>query len=309
MTPQKIGEITRNLPATADLYEPVDVGGITALRMENALLMVTTGPFTPFFATEELQMLSASAVVADLALGRATLFELERQSRNAMRDFVAIASHDLRTPVSVIQGFSHLMSTSWDDLDEDDRKGFVVAIERQIVHLDRLIGDLLTVSKLDVGEVGTFAERLELTGVVTDAVRLIAGETDVDVSFADPTVVFADPAHVARMIQNYLSNALTHGSSPFAVEIGTEEGFATVRVRDSGSGVSECFVPRLFEKFARMDEKSKAARGTGLGLSIVRGLARANGGDAWYEPNKPKGACFAVRLPLAATRSDAQEVA
>ena len=78
-----------------------------------------------------------------------------------------------------------------------------------------------------------------------------------------------------------------------------------MRVRDAGPGVPDDFVPRLFEKFARLDKKkSKSVQGTGLGLSIVRGLADNNGGEAWYEPNQPAGACFCFRLPVATVTNE-----
>jgi signal transduction histidine kinase len=100
-------------------------------------------------------------------------------------------------------------------------------------------------------------------------------------------------------VQNLVKNALVYGAPPVRVSLTSEDGSIVVRVSDNGAGVAPEFVPRLFEKFARADKKkSDDARGTGLGLSIVRGLAQANGGDAWYEPNTEAGATFAFRLPL-----------
>jgi signal transduction histidine kinase len=287
------------LPEEGELYTPIETGSGRVLRMENGYLVMTIGPFTPFFGTDELQMLSVSAIVADLALGRASLFELERRSREAMRDFVAIASHDLRTPVTVIQGFIELLSDNWETVGEHDRREYVSAVKRQVFHLDRLIRDLLTVSKLDVGEIAVFSEPLDMNDVVAEAVNGTADEVDIDIRRNGRAPVIADPEHVVRMIQNYISNARVYGEPPYTIEVSTDNDCAIVRVCDKGPGIPHWFEPHLFEKFARVDKKkSKAARGTGLGLSIVRGLARANGGEAWYEPNSPRGACFAIRLPL-----------
>jgi signal transduction histidine kinase len=295
--------------ADAPMYEPVTVSDRVVLRMENGWLVVTVGPYTPFFGSDELQMLSASAVVADLAIGRAAMFERERQAREAMGDFVAIASHDLRTPVTVIHGFTELLSAEWRHIPDEQRREYVQAVERQVVHLDRLIGELLTVSKLDVGEVDVFPESVDMNEAVREAVATVANGTMIPIEQNSRAWVYADPEHVTRIVQNYVSNAVTYGAEPIDITITVEDADVVVRVRDHGAGVPESFVPRLFEKFARVEKKkSKAARGTGLGLSIVRGLARANGGDAWYEPNAPDGACFAFRLPLERMRVHGEAV-
>ena len=110
--------------------------------------------------------------------------------------------------------------------------------------------------------------------------------------------VHADPDHVQRILANYLTNAIKYGEPPIDVRLGSVHGFIEVRVVDRGPGVPVDFEPRLFGKFSRAEGTATAGRtGTGLGLSIVRGLALANGGDAWYERNVPRGSCFAVKLP------------
>jgi signal transduction histidine kinase len=295
----RLEALQAQVSVASDHYEALEVGDARVIPMETGWLVVLSGAFTPFFETEELRMLSASAVLADLALGRAKLYELETQSREAMRDFVAIASHDLRTPVTVIQGFSQLLDQQWDIVGEDRKKDFVSAINRQVLALDRLIRDLLTVSKLDVNELDLAPRPVDVVEAAKETVQTLAGDTPIEVRGDDCPLVLADPDHVARMLQNYVKNALVYGRPPYAIEIAGNGRWVTVSVRDNGVGVPEDFVPHLFEKFARVDKKkSKAVQGTGLGLSIVRGLARANGGEAWYEPNgSGNGACFAFRLP------------
>ena len=130
-------------PADSPRYAAVDIGPYRVLTMHNGWLAVAIGALTPFFGDDELRMLSASSVVADLALGRARLFELERQAGEAMRDFVAIASHDLRTPVTVIAGFTDLMQMQWDAVTDEEKREYLRAITRQVAHLSRLIDDLL----------------------------------------------------------------------------------------------------------------------------------------------------------------------
>ncbi|MEX2394197.1 MAG: HAMP domain-containing sensor histidine kinase, partial [Actinomycetota bacterium] len=291
---------------SAERYVSRDIADAQVVAMENGWLVVLTGPMTPFFASDELQMLSALSVFADLALGRASLYEREFRAREAMRDFVAIASHDLRTPVTVIRGFTQMMAPGFAELTDDQRNEFNAAIERQVTHLDRLVGDLLTVSKLDVEEIEVVPGRVELVTAVRDTVATLA-DGGVEICGDELVTVSADPEHVVRMLQNYIKNATVYGKPPIVISVRSENAFGVVRVTDRGPGVPDYFVPRLFEKFARVDKKkSRSVQGTGLGLSIVRGLARANRGDAWFEPNEPTGACFAFKLPLAEALGDGE---
>jgi signal transduction histidine kinase len=277
--------------ATSDtLWVPLGVGWLAVL--------VT--PFTPFFGREEARALLALGVLTDLALSRATLFERERLNTETMRDFVAIASHDLRTPTAVVTGYASLLQTRWADIPDPQKQEMVDAIGRQGQHLARLIEDLLTVSQIEADAIHTAPKVVDVAQAVTEIMSDLGPEYAAVAVRVEPGLrAWVDPQHLTRIIANYVKNAFVYGAAPVAVEAGVRSGWVDVRVVDAGAGVSPDFVGRLFEKFARADRKtSRATQGTGLGLSIVRGLARAAGGDAWYEPNKPAGSVFAVRLPI-----------
>ena len=219
---------------------------------------------------------------------------------HALRDFVAIASHDLRTPLTAITGFAAMLHERWELLDEDDKRQFVATIDRSAQSLASLVEDLLTISRLEAGALDTQRSVVVLSQVVNEAMRNFrdrAGEISVRVT--DELQVSVDPGHLERIITNYLTNALKYGAPPFSIDAESVDGWVEIRVRDHGDGVPADFVPRLFVRFARAATASTKT-GTGLGLSIVRGLAQANGGDAWYEINDPQGSCFVLRLPTAA---------
>ncbi|GHA42408.1 hypothetical protein GCM10010372_48010 [Streptomyces tauricus] len=110
-------------------------------------------------------------------------------------------------------------------------------------------------------------------------------------------VARVDPVGFAEIFGNYLENALAYGRDPVEITAREAGGRIEVRVADHGSGVPESFVPHLFERYRRDPATAAATEGTGLGLWIARNLARANGGDAWYEPGRPNGAVFCVSLP------------
>lgn len=225
---------------------------------------------------------------------------LDLQAANqTLKDFVAIAAHDLRGPVSAILGFAGLMAKKWEAFAEDDRREYTEIIERQATYLTRMLDSLLTVSRIEAGALEVHREELEVGAAVRQALEEVGERgVEVEVRCPDGLKVIADPDHVQRILVNYVSNALKYGAPPVTVETRDTGGFVEVAVRDHGEGVPEEFASRLFHKFARAENHvTKKEEGSGLGLSIVQGLAEANEGAAWYEANHPKGSCFAVRLP------------
>jgi signal transduction histidine kinase len=276
-----------------------------SVPLESGMLAVRTSRYTPFFGDEELGIMKGLAVVADLALARAELLERERQTADelkaaneTMRDFVAIASHDLRTPVTVIQGFCIALEQQWAGIGDEERAEYLTIMRRQSEHLTRLVDDLLMVTRIDAKALDTHKETVEVRKAIELALEGIEAEIEVD---AEPGLsVFADPHHINRILRNYVGNAISYGEPPVRIEAAPASGWIELRIRDQGEGIAGEFASRLFEKFARAGTKgTDGKQGTGLGLSIVRGLAEANGGEAWYEPNQPRGSCFGIRLPSA----------
>lgn len=238
----------------------------------------------------------AERVTAELHAAKTELERVNDELRalnRSLRDFVAVASHDVRGPLTSILGLASTLVRRGELIPADKRDHFLGVIENQARHLGRMVDDLLTISRIEAGELDTHAEVVTLREAID---RVIEGFEDrasgIRIEVAD-VCAMVDPDHLQRILQNYLGNALKYGAPPVAVEARAAGEWVEVRVRDHGDGVPEELRPRLFGAFARGEESQG---GTGLGLSIVRGLARANGGDAWYEPNSGGGSCFCVRL-------------
>jgi len=290
------------------IARPEGDSSIMSVPLDEGRLVVEASAYTPYFGREELLFLGGFTGLIDLALARSRLIASERaaledlrSANETMRDFVAIASHDLRTPISVIRGFSEVLASDWQKVGDEEKRGYLDAIGRQSGYLARLVEDLLTVSRIDARAVEPHLVPVDVEGAMRSAVENSPyGDGQVNVEAAPGVRALADVEHLARILQNYLDNAFAYGKPPVRILAARNDGTVHVRVIDAGPGVPPEFVPRMFEKFARADKaKSKSAQGTGLGLSIVRGLARAAGGDAWYEPAPGGGACFVVSFRAA----------
>lgn len=233
--------------------------------------------------------------LADL---RARVNDELREADQLKSQFVAMVSHELRTPLTSIRGFANTIQHHYEELGDSDRRRFAHIIEEQAERLSRLVEDLLTLSRIESGSVSSRPRQFDVADVIDHAVAQFRG-TDMTVRCTAGLRVHADPDHVEQILVNFLANAWHYGAPPVTVSAARVGDCVQVVVADHGPGVDPDFVPHLFERFTRDADADDAPAGTGLGLSIVRGLAQAEGGDAWYEPGRDGGACFVVSLPIA----------
>lgn len=231
--------------------------------------------------------------------GEAVAQAVRSEEANAMKStFIATTSHELRTPLTSIGGFATTLLHRWDELDDADKLQMLQIIECQSSRLRRLIEDLLVLSAIERGTVPVRQSSVEVHAVVETVLSELGLADPVEVVLPAGLVVHADERHVAQILSNLLANARKYGRPPIAIDATTSDGWVELAVADGGPGVPEAFVPLLFETFTRAEGVD--GEGSGLGLSVVRGLAEANGGTVRYEPNRPRGACFRVRLPAVA---------
>jgi signal transduction histidine kinase len=255
---------------------------------------------------EEIAERVTSELYASVGQLRDLYERVERTNRDleaanqTLRDFVAIASHDLRGPVAAVLGFASTLTNKWDSLKDADKLEFLEIIERRGRFLSRMLDSLLTVSKIEAGALDVNREMLRAEEVIARALEDISDDrvAQVQIECPDGMRLEADPDHVQRILVNYITNAFKYGRPPVVLEARNTGRYIEFVVRDHGDGIPNDFQERLFHKFARAEvEATRKEKGAGLGLSIVQGLARANDGEAWYEANEPTGSCFGVRLP------------
>ena len=284
------------------------VGGDGDVRIEEQDLRVTawTSPYAPFFGEDELRLLETVAALTATALDRVRLFEHEHESRLAleranelMTNFVALAAHELRTPVTTIHGFVQTLNHLGSRLSEAQKDELREALEQQTRRMAGLVEQLLDLSRLDAEAVDVRPQRVDLAPRLNEVVAVAAGVRANEVEVEVPTAASAlvDPQILDHVVTNLVTNALRYGRSPVRVTASAVNGTLRVAVEDSGPGVAQELEETLFDRFTRSGVARDRVAGTGLGLAIARAYAQAHRGDLRYERREPTGARFVVELP------------
>jgi PAS domain S-box-containing protein len=222
-------------------------------------------------------------------------------------EFLAMLSHELRNPLSSIANALQLIRLQRCEENPIQEQARAI-LERQVAQLTRLVSDLLEVSRVTTGQLRLRVESTDLRGVVTAAVQATRAAIDrrghaLAVTLPpQPVWLQADPARLEQVIVNLLDNAAkyTEPRGHIWLSLGTEDGAAVLRVRDSGVGIAETVLPRVFDLFTQADRTlDRSAGGLGIGLSLVRALVELHHGKVEASSAGPgQGSAFVVRLPL-----------
>ncbi|MEQ1631458.1 MAG: ATP-binding protein [Planctomycetota bacterium] len=237
-----------------------------------------------------------------------------RQLESHRRDFVANVSHELKTPLAAIQGF---VETILDDpeMPQAVQKRFLERVQRQVQRLATLVTDLLTLSRLDEGDLEP-AQPCDLVNVAREAIRDLVPFAEqrgvlVRIDLPEtPIWIAAEREALRQVVSNLADNAVkyTQKGGNVAVKIAIAGGEAELTVVDTGIGLAEEDQERVFERFYRVDKaRSRELGGTGLGLSIVKNTIQGLGGSIGVRSRLGYGSTFWVRLPLVVTAKESYE--
>ncbi|MBI3369207.1 MAG: phosphate regulon sensor histidine kinase PhoR [Burkholderiales bacterium] len=228
----------------------------------------------------------------------------ERLRTDAMRrDFVANVSHEIRTPLTVLAGFVESMDSL--PLTEAERHRVHGLLQQQTDRMQSLVGDLLTLAQLE-GSPRPPADRwvslpTVLQRVEADAVTLSAGRHRISFAAATGAEIAGAESELLSAIGNLVGNAIRYTPEGGRIDVGwlvRGDGTGVLDVRDSGIGVAREHIPRLTERFYRVDgSRSRATGGTGLGLAIVKHVMQRHGGELEIESEPGQGSCFRLLLP------------
>ena len=239
--------------------------------------------------------------IAQIAQEFNSLTDRLQTTENARRRFVSDASHELKTPLAAIRLLTDSILQS-DRIDMDTTKDFVADIGQEAERLTRITEDLLHLTRLDSGVMDR-PDRVDVLPVLEQVMRmmsLLAQEKGVELTYeaGDGCTVLGTRDEIHQVIYNLTDNAVKYSGAGGAVQVTLrKEGEEVVlQVADNGAGIPEEDLPRMFERFYRVDKaRSRAAGGTGLGLSIVSDTVRRRGGSVTAENRREGGALFTVR--------------
>lgn len=313
----QIATALAHLGVIAIAATPVRVGG----RLAGSLALVHTDRPREWTA-DDVRLIESVARELRGAIAAAEAFEQQRlavaeleQLNRAKSDFVSIVSHEFRTPLTGIQGFSEMMQG--EDLTLEEMREYAGDINKDAHRLNRMITEMLDLDKMESGRMEIHHEPVDLNAIVTEAadhMRPNAPRHPLTLRL-DPMVgeMSGDRDKLTQVMTNLLSNAVKYSPEGGEIVVSTrvEGNAAHVVVRDHGMGIPKAALETIFERYGRVESlATRHIQGTGLGLPIVRQIVQLHGGSVWVESTVGEGSVFHVTLPRGATaRAEVAEAA
>jgi signal transduction histidine kinase len=226
-----------------------------------------------------------------------------RESEELKSELVSIVSHEVRTPLASVLGFTSLLLQR--DLDPETRRRYLEIVDGQARRLAALLDDFLDVQRIEEGRLDLGHERVDVAALLREQTQLFTALSDkhtVELALADPALeVRGDANRLAQVIGNLLSNAIKYSPAGGPVEVVGEQSDGAVRVsvRDRGLGIPADQQEQIFTKFFRGDAAASGITGTGLGLAFARAVVEAHGGQIDFMSVAGRGSTFWVELPTA----------
>jgi len=276
-------------------------------------MAVLTGPYTPVFGSEEVSQLKGYANAVAAGLERARVTERMAAIENNKTQFLNLASHELRGPVTVIRGYvSMLESGMFGQLNERGLKAASV-MAAKVSEMNELIEEMIEAARLEEGGVTLRAVASDLREIVRSAIEVVSPLLDsrhrLEVDMPERRVrVNIDRDRTRTIVANLLSNAIKYSpeGGTITCQVRARAGLAKVSIADEGIGIPRDGMATLFTRFGRIiTPETEHLKGTGLGLFLARQLARLQGGDITVASVEGEGSTFTLQLPLAAAESHA----
>lgn len=294
--------MTARLESAAEIRRAESQSALAALQSTSQWVLILA---PVVFAIGFVLLLAVSRTLEQYDRARSKAFrEIEKLSK-LRGEFVSIVSHEFRTPLTGIQGFSEVMRD--EELTIPEMREYAGDINKDARRLARLISDMLDLDRMESGLMTVSVVPVDLNRVVADAAaqfRLSAARHPIELDLDQrlPTLI-ADPDRIAQVVTNLLSNAIKYSPSGGAVELRTTSDgrSVTLTVRDHGIGIPTEQLEKIFERYARIaTAETQSIQGTGLGLPIVRQIVQLYEGKVWATSQPGAGSVLHVQFPLPA---------
>jgi len=304
-TPRRLSDLTRHLPVYAAFQTALEAGERSETKVEMHVSATGAGErrvfdlrVAPLMPDEPNGKRGAVGVFFDIT-------RLERLER-VRQEFLSNVSHELRTPLTAILTFVETLEDGAVD-DRENNRRFLSVIRRNAARMHNLIDDILELSAIEAGTVSVEPTCVRLQSLTADCFTALApraAERNIELhnEVGHEVYVYADARRLEQMLTNLVDNAIKFNRDGGAVRVRHESAGERDRVLilDTGEGIAPEHLPRIFERFYRIDRaRSRALGGTGLGLAIVKHLARAHSGEASVRSAPNEGSTFTIELPKA----------
>jgi two-component system sensor histidine kinase KdpD len=270
-----------------------------------------TNPRTTFFWTFLDQVTS---VIERMHLRRESLrMEVLQRTDELRAALLSSVSHDLRTPLASIKAAASSLQQQDVTWDEETRRSFVQTIEREADRLNRLVGNLLDMSRIEGGALKPEKDWYEITELIADVLarmRPLLKQRQVTTELPpDQPLIEFDYVQMDQVLTNLIENAAryTPPDSPLDVGVQQDDESMLIHVADRGPGIPQADLERVFDKFYRVKQKRQHPMGSGLGLAVCKGIVEAHGGRIWAQPREGGGVIFYVTLPLRGYNKESSE--
>jgi signal transduction histidine kinase len=264
-----------------------------------------------YFTSDDVAFIKLLVGPVAIAIQNAQLFEQVKEANQAKTEFMDIAAHDLKLPMTSIKGYSKLLQMGAGGPLSEKQKDFLGVISNNVDRMDRLVKDLLDISRIDAGRIRLEIENVQMRDVINDVIESVQTQIEnknlilkLDVADNLPELR-ADYSRMVQIMTNFVSNAYKYTPEGGSILVmarpcnnGTLQG-VTVTIKDTGYGISAEDQAKLFTKFFRSsDQNIREEPGTGLGLSITKSMIEAHGGELVFESELGAGTSFTFTMPL-----------
>ncbi|HVF52720.1 MAG TPA: HAMP domain-containing sensor histidine kinase [Actinomycetota bacterium] len=220
---------------------------------------------------------------------------------NPFAEMISQVAHELRSPLTSLQGFSSTLLTRWDRFTEEQRKEFVETINLDAKRMGRIVSEILDLARLESGRLELQPIPVDLNALAKQAIEghvLLSGSKRVEVDIPDGLEAWGDPARLAHVFSNLIENAIKFSDDgPITVSAREEDGATVVKVTDQGVGIMADRISGVFTGPGESAGGAASPSGSGLGLYLTRRLVEAHGGTIAVESTEGEGATFTFTLP------------
>jgi len=239
-------------------------------------------------------------------VGTMTDIDERKQLENKKDEFLSVASHELKTPLTSIKAFAEISLRSMKDMKDHRAYSYLSKVKEQAEKLHRLVEDLLDISRLENGGIKIALQEIDFEDLIQQAADSTLVEhhgTEIRIERTGVKIdrpILADPLRLEQVLTNYLSNAIKYAPGTQVVRINTfvKDNILTLEVSDNGIGIPEQKIPFVFDKFYRVQEASAKFQGLGLGLHICKEIISLHGGSCGARSKLGEGSTFYFTLPI-----------